>query len=108
MVADAVTALSVESPAKARKFAGLIRQRLAEHGQAPVARACEVDVATVSRWVSEGRLDQFATLLDVLQLKVVPNHLRCYPEAEIEALFALAQSRLRHLHHARELAEDDE
>jgi hypothetical protein len=99
---------TAEAPAKARKFSALIRQRLAEHGQAPVARACEVDVATVSRWVSEGRLDQFATMLDALRLKVVPNNLRCYPEAEIEALFALAQSRLRHLRHASELAEDDE
>jgi hypothetical protein len=99
---------TAEAPAKARKFSALIRQRLAEHGQAPVAKACEVDVGTVSRWVSEGRIDQFAALLEVLELKVVPSSLRCYPEAEIEALFALAQSRLRHLHHASELAEDDE
>jgi hypothetical protein len=95
-------------PAKARKFSRLIRQRLAEVGQAPVARACGVDVATISRWLSEGRLDQFATMLEVLELKCVPASLRCYPEQEIEALFQLAQSRLRHMRHASELAEDDE
>jgi len=97
-----------DTPAKSRKYSGLIRQKLAEHGQAPVARACGVDVATVSRWISEGRIDQLATMLDVLQLKVIPAHLKVYPEAEIEALLTLAQSRLSRLTHASDLAEDDE
>lgn len=99
---------STDIGARARKFAALIRRKLAEQGQAPVARTCGVDVATVSRWVSEGRIDQMATMLEVLDLKVVPAHLRCYREDEVEALFALARARLCHLRHATELAEDDE
>jgi hypothetical protein len=94
--------------ARARKSSALIRKRTTEVGQAALAEACSVDVATISRWLSEGRLDQFATMLEVLELKCVPASLRCYPEQEIEALFQLAQSRLRHMRHASELAEDDE
>lgn len=99
---------SADVGAKARKFSAIVRKRLAEHGQAPVAKACDVDVATVSRWCSDGRLEQFATMLEALGLKVVPAHLRCYREDEVEALFALARARLCHLRHATELADDDE
>lgn len=93
---------------KARKFASLIRTRLAEVGQASVAASAGVDVATVSRWASEGRIDQFCSMLDALGLKTVSADLKCYHQDEIAALFTLARSRLEKLRHAGELAEDDE
>lgn len=93
---------------KARKFATLVRARVAEVGQATVATSAGVDIATVSRWFSDGRIDQFCAALEVLGLKVVGAELKCYPPAEIEALFTLARSRLEKLRHAGELAEDDE
>lgn len=85
----------------------MIRQRLAEHGQSAVARACGVDVATVSRWCSDGRLEQFTTMLEALGLKIVSTELRAYREDEIEALFALARARLGQLRNASDLAEED-
>ena len=103
-----MSGLSPDLSAKARKFAGLIRKRLAEQGQSAVARACGVDVATVSRWCSDGRLEQFVVMLDVLGLKVVSSELRGYREDEIEALFTLARARLGQLRNASDLAEGDE
>lgn len=73
-----------------------------------MARACGVDVATVSRWCSDGRLEQFVVMLEVLDLKVVSGEMRSYREDEIEALFTLARARLGQLRNASDLADSDE
>lgn len=93
---------------KARKFASLVRARATEVGQSSIAVSAGVDVATVSRWFSENRIDQFCAAMEALNLKIVSADLKCYPADEIEALFTLAQSRMKKLRHAAELAEDDE
>lgn len=89
--------------AKARKFSQAVRIKLQEIGQAPVAAACNVDVATVSRWVSEGRLDQFCTTLEVLGLKVVPADFKCVRAEELEHIVCMAKKYMESLKSASDL-----
>lgn len=63
--------------AKARKAVQIVRGKLAEVGQSAVASACNVDVATVSRWISEGRFDQFCVAIEAAGLKIVPQEAKC-------------------------------
>lgn len=93
--------------ARARKNEATVLNRLASVGLENAGAAVGIDPSTVSRWKGK-EIPQLAILLAALGLKVVPVELRCYRETEIEALFALAKSRIERMHHAAELAEDDE
>ena len=64
------------------KSSARLRRALAERGQATVAEACHVDVATVSRWLSDGRLDQFCEAIEALGLKLLPSEMKCVKSSE--------------------------
>jgi len=94
--------------AKARKFSQVVRMKLQEVGQAPIAAACNVDVATVSRWVSEGRLDHFCTALEVMGLKVVPADFKCVKADELEHIVCMAKKYMESLKSASDLYYGDD
>lgn len=53
-----------------------------------------IDESTLSKMKGDGRLEQLAELLAVLEMKCVSITKRCYDPAEIEALFTLASKRM--------------
>ncbi|UZM14839.1 lambda phage CII family protein [Pseudomonas kielensis] len=65
--------LSQEQTVRARKNNAVLMQRLASVGNAPVAFAVGCDEATISRMKPE-KFEQFAQILAVLDLKIVPTH----------------------------------
>ena len=94
---------------RARKFAGLLRKRLQEVGQAPVAQSVGVDVSVVSRMFSEGRVDQFCAVLEALDVKLVPAEFRCVRSAdELEHLMFWAKKGMESVKSAADLFEDEE
>jgi hypothetical protein len=98
----------VSAPHAVRKAAQRLRKRLQEVGQAPVAAALHVDVATVSRWVSEGRVDQFGALVEELGLKLVPVTHACVNREELDHLMFWARKGLEAVRSADDLIWDDE
>lgn len=77
--------LSPDQAAQARKNAYLIMQRLASVGNAPVALAVGCDESTISRMKPE-KFQELATILAVLDLKVVPKGMKCFDEKTVEVL----------------------
>jgi len=96
--------------AKACKGAQIVRSKLAVAGQSVVASACNVDIGTVSRWISEGKLDQFCVAVEALGLKLVPSEARCVKNTEeLEHLLWLARKGLESVKRAEDLVwVDDE
>lgn len=95
--------------ANARKFGSLLRKRLQDVGQQPVAQAVGVDVSVVSRMFSEGRVDQFCAVLEALGVKVVPQEFRCVRNAEeLEHLMFWAKRGMESVKSAADLFEDEE
>jgi predicted site-specific integrase-resolvase len=81
-----------------------LRRALAERGQATVASACGVDVATVSRWVSEGRLDQFCCVVEALGMKILPAEMKCVKSTdELEHLIWWARKGMESVKRAEDL-----
>jgi hypothetical protein len=70
---------------RARKNHSLIMQRLASVGNAAVALAIGVDESTVSRMKTD-KLLELATILSVLDLKVVPASMKIFDEKTVEVL----------------------
>lgn len=89
--------------ARARKYSQAVRNRLQEVGQASVAAACNVDVATVSRWVSEGKFDHFCVALETIGLKVVPGDFKCVKAAELDHVMFWARKGLEAVRSADDL-----
>jgi hypothetical protein len=81
----ATNQLSQDQTVRARKNYHFIVQKLASMGNAPVAVAVGCDEATISRMKPE-KFEQFAQILAVLDLKIVPNEMRCFNERDIEML----------------------
>lgn len=95
--------------ARARKFAAALRKRLQEVGQASVANQMEVDVSTVSRAFSEGRIDQACAIVEALGMKILPAEYRCVRSAEeLEHLMYWAKRGMDSVKSAADLFEDDE
>lgn len=91
------------------KGAQIVRSKLAQAGQSVVASACNVDIGTVSRWISEGKLDQFCVAVEALGLKLVPNEARCVKNTEeLEHLLWLARKGLESVKRAEDLVWDDD
>ncbi|MGA3827368.1 CII family transcriptional regulator [Pseudomonas chlororaphis] len=85
--------LSPEQDARARKNYTQLMQRLASVGNLAVAEAVGVDESTISRMKPE-KFQEFAKILAVLDLKIVPNEMKCFDEKEIGAILQLARSRM--------------
>ncbi|WKL53103.1 CII family transcriptional regulator [Pseudomonas kielensis] len=97
--------LSQEQTVRARKNNAVLMQRLASVGNAPVALAVGCDEATISRMKPE-KFEQFAQILAVLDLKIVPTHMRCFNERDIEAILYQAKRWMEHIQHVDQLEED--
>lgn len=87
------TKLSPEQDARARKNYVQLMQKLASVGNLAVAEAVGVDESTISRMKPE-KFQEFAKILAVLELKIVPNEMKCFDEKEIAAILQLARSRM--------------
>lgn len=85
--------LSPDQDARARKSYSYLMQKLASVGNLAVAEAVGVDESTISRMKPE-KFQEFARILAVLDLKVVPNEMKCFDEKEIGAILQLARSRM--------------
>ncbi|WP_286762250.1 CII family transcriptional regulator [Pseudomonas sp. UBA2047] len=83
----------------------VLMQRLASVGNAPVALAVGCDEATISRMKPE-KFQQFAEILAVLDLKIVPTEMRCFNQRDIEAILHQAKRWMEHVQHVDQL--DDE
>ena len=87
--------LSERQAARSRKNLTAVLRAFQRTGQTHVAKALELDDATITREMA--KLDRFCTILAVLELKVVPEGVRCFDPKEIEPLLALARQRMEHL-----------
>jgi len=87
----------------ARKIEATILHKLASVGQAAVAERLQVSESKVSRFKGDD-LRELAIMLDVLGLKVVPQHVRCYDEATLAAMLTLAKQRMEQIEQPQELA----
>ncbi|MCY1298803.1 hypothetical protein D9M68_719690 [compost metagenome] len=85
--------LSVEQQETARKTLQVLLQAIANTTLSPVAVAIGVDESTVSRMRSD-RFPQFAEILTVLNLKLVPADAKLYDEEDIRALIHLSRRQL--------------
>lgn len=99
------TQLSPEQAARARKNYTAILQRLASIGNAPVALAMGCNESTVSRWKPE-KYEEICQILSVMDLKIVPNDMRCFNQRDIEAIFHQAKRWMEHVQHVDQLEED--
>lgn len=88
--------LSQEQAVRARKNYAVLMQRLASIGNAPVALAVGCDEATISRMKPE-KFEQFAEILSVLDLKIVPTQMRCFNERDIETILHQAKRWMEHV-----------
>lgn len=94
--------------ASTRKSSARLRKRLQEVGQAPIAEACGVDIATVSRWISEGRLDQFCVVIEEAGFKLVPTTHACVKRDELDHLMFWARKGLEAVKTADDLIWSDD
>lgn len=97
--------LSQEQAARARKNFIILMQRLASVGNAPVALAVGCDEATISRMKPE-KFQQFAEILAVLDLKVVPCEMRCFNERDIEMFIHGSKRWMEHIQGVDQLEAD--
>ncbi|BCD88039.1 hypothetical protein PSm6_44460 [Pseudomonas solani] len=88
--------LSQEQTVRARKNFAVLMQRLASIGNGPVALAVGCDEATISRMKPE-KFQQFAEILAVLDLKIVPKEMRCFHERDIETILHQAKRYMEHI-----------
>lgn len=101
------TPVSAAVAERARKNLSMILQRLSSVGQNTVAEGIGKSETFVSR-LKEEDLERFALILALLDLKAVPTDMRCYPEAQIEAIFTLAKSHMQALDSAEKLSFEEE
>jgi hypothetical protein len=100
-----MTPVSAADAERARKFQGLVLQRLASVGQRHVAEQLTTSESTVSRFVSSD-LERVCLVLAALGLKVVPGEMQCYPPDKIRILLCLARDHLNHLETPEQLSFD--
>ena len=97
--------LSQEQTVRARKNYSVLMQHLASVGNAPVALAVGCDEATISRMKPE-KFEQFALILAVLDLKIVPTNMRCFDVRDIEAILYQAKRWMEHIQNVDQLQEE--
>lgn len=90
---------------RARKYVGLVMQRLAG-SQDAIAATMGVSGSTISRLKSD-HIETFCAVLAHAGLKVVPVEMRCYPEDRMQAILTLARERLDQINSASEMAVDE-
>ena len=87
--------LSKEQLAYSRSIQAHILQGAAAYKRCHLAQYINVDTTTIGRWLdsshTDSRLVQFAAILVICNLKVVPSHMQCYDRHKIDILFHLAK-----------------
>ena len=89
-----MTEVSQELRERARKTETILRNQLAEVGQARMAERLGVSESTVSRWKAD-QIEQLALQLTALGLKVVPLDANLITADEVKAMRTLAMTGLR-------------
>lgn len=88
--------LSKEQLEQSRSIQAQILQSAAKYKRGHLAQGIGVDTTTVGRWLDsshkESKLMQFATILAMCDLKVVPADMKCYDIQKIDILFRLAKN----------------
>ncbi|MNW05088.1 hypothetical protein D3C71_2012830 [compost metagenome] len=79
-------------------------QKLASIGNGPVAVAVGCDEATISRMKPE-KFEQFCQILAVLGLKIVPEEMRCFNEADIAMFIHGSKRWMEHIQSVDQLEE---
>ncbi len=106
--------LSPEQQERARKNHAAILRALAKVGQNVVADALGCDESTVSRMKDKrdngkpGEIERMALVLSAMGLKCVAEDMRCFAEAEINALLVLAKARLKEVESIEQLVWEQE
>jgi adenylosuccinate lyase len=98
--------VSVTTVERARKYFALAFQRISSVGQNKIAEQIKTSEATVSRFVQKD-LEMACQVLAEVGLKVVPVDMKCFPQDQIEAIFALAKARMQEMDSAEKLQFDD-
>lgn len=97
--------LSDNQEAIARKNYSMIVQRLASVGNAAVSHALGCDESTISRMKPE-KFQQFAEILAVLDLKIVPDDMRCFKQSDVEYFMYGNKKWTEHLQSADDLTDE--
>lgn len=98
--------LSAEHQEKANKFQSLVLKHVLSTGQNTIAEQMATSETTISRFVSSD-LERACQLLAVLNLKVVPSSMKCYPTDQIDAIFTLAKASIQKMDSAEKLIFED-
>jgi hypothetical protein len=99
--------VSAEIKERSRKNEALILNRLAAAGQVHAAAAIGVHESTINKMKEKGDFERTALFLAFLGLKVVPIEMKCYDPVQMDAIFALAKSRLNTMESASQLSFED-
>lgn len=87
--------LSKKQLAYSRNIQAQILQSAAKQKHRLLAEYAGVNTTTISRWLDtsnkDSRLTQFALILAICDLKVVPIDMQCYDRHKINLLFYLAK-----------------
>jgi hypothetical protein len=97
--------LNQQQTVRARKNYSFLMQKLASIGNGPVAVAVGCDEATISRMKPE-KFEQFCQILAVLGLKIVPEEMRCFNEADIAMFIHGSKRWMEHIQSVDQLEED--
>jgi transcriptional regulator with XRE-family HTH domain len=81
---------------RARKNGAAVLHAFGRVGQVAVAEALGISESTVSR-LKNSELEQWASLLAALGLKVVPVEMRCFNPEKIGAILTLAKDNLANI-----------
>lgn len=88
--------LSKEQLEQSRSIQAQILQSAAKYKRGQLAQGIGVDTTTVGRWLDsshkDSKLMQFAIILAICDLKVVPANMKCYDMQKIDILFRLAKN----------------
>lgn len=88
--------LSKEQLEQSRSIQVQILQSAAKYKRGQLAQGIGVDTTTVGRWLDsshkDSKLMQFAAILAMCDLKVVPADMKCYDIQKIDILFRLAKN----------------
>lgn len=93
--------LSKKQLEQSRSIQTQILQSAAKYKRGQLAQGIGVDTTTVGRWLDsshkDSKLMQFAAILAMCDLKVVPINMRCYDSQKIDILFHLAKDSFNRL-----------
>ncbi len=93
--------LSKKQLEQSRSIQTQILQSAANYKRSQLAQGIGVDITTVGRWLDsshkDSKLMQFAAILAMCDLKVVPINMRCYDSQKIDILFHLAKDSFNRL-----------